>query len=752
MRKKKSFNKNGANLKKSSLPIERIVKLGFILTIAIFILAGTITYRSFNRLIDSANDVDETIQKVRNLDYLHSLLSDAETGQRGYLLTGNAAYLQPYQEAIDSINFVMGKLNKMILNAEQQRKLDTLSLLVNAKLNELKETVDVNKSRGFNAAKQLVLSNLGKIIMDKIRLVLNQIHHYERARMNQYSFERSDMYHQTLFALIGSLLLGFLISATTIVLLHKDLKKRIKAESDLKLSQKEMDLHVKETPLGVIRWDLDFRVTDWNPSAERIFGYTYKQAIGKHAAELILPEDAKPHVKKVWQALLEQKGGLRSSNNNITKDCNVIVCEWYNTPLIDEDGKIIAVASLVADITERKEMEIDLIRAKEKAEEMNRLKSNFFANMSHELRTPFVGLMGYAEFLAQSVTDAEDKEMALGILDSSKRLKDTLDKILELSKVESSKVELKPTDVDVCMIINDVHKTFIKFAEQKNLFFKKQLSVSPCLIRTDEQLLREIINNLLSNALKFTHRGGVEIYLDKNVRGNNTYLAIKVKDTGIGIPADKQEIIWEEFRQASEGLNRSFEGTGLGLAIAKKYAELLNGKISLESIEGKGSSFILELPFSPSPAQKEIMPGLQQTSQISSEKPTSCKILYVEDDKYALDVVRRTLSKFYQIDLAENAETALSKVNQNKYDIILMDINLRHGMDGIELTQVIREIPHYKKIPVVAVTSYAKGEDKDEFLSKGFSHYISKPFAPAELINLLKNVGQWNYEEHSIFN
>ncbi|MCL6099049.1 MAG: CHASE3 domain-containing protein [Bacteroidetes bacterium] len=663
-------------------------------------------------------------------------------GQRGYLLTGKSPYLQPYQEAIDSINFVMERLNKMILNAEQQRKLDTLSLLVNAKLSELKETLGVNKSRGFNAAKQLVVSNRGKVIMDKIRHVLNQIRYYERERLSRYSVERSEMRRQTLFELIGSLILGFLISATTIVLLHKDLKKRIKAESDLKRTQKEMALHVKETPLGVIRWDLDFRVTDWNPSAERIFGYTRDEAIGKHVAELILPEDGKPHGMDVWQALLDQKGGLRSTNNNITKDGSVIVCEWYNTPLIDEDGKIIAVASFVDDITERKKIETDLIRAKEKAEEMNRLKSNFFANMSHELRTPFIGIMGYAEFLAQSVTDAEDKEMALGILDSSKRLKDTLDKILELSKVESSKVELKLTDVDVCMIIDDVHKTFIKLAEQKNLFFKKELSVSPCLIRTDEQLFREILNNLVSNALKFTHRGGVEICLDKNVRGNNTYLAIKVKDTGIGIPADKHEIIWEEFRQVSEGLNRSFEGTGLGLSIAKKYAELLNGKISLESTEGKGSSFILELPFSPSSVQTEVLPGLPQTSQVLSEKPTSCKILYVEDDKYALDVVRRTLSKFYQIDLAENAETALSKVNQNKYDIILMDVNLRHGMDGIELTQVIREIPHYKKVPVVAVTAYAKGEDKDEFLSKGFSHYISKPFVPAELIDLLKNVGR----------
>ncbi|MEW6005759.1 MAG: CHASE3 domain-containing protein [Stygiobacter sp.] len=209
-------------MKKSSLLMERIVKLGFVLTISIFILVSIITYHSFNQLINSAHEVDETIHKLHDLDYLHALLADAETGERGFILTGMSSYLQPYWQAIDSVNLVMKRLNKIILNPEQQNKLDTLSVLISAKLNELGKTISVYRNKGSDAAERLIISNQGKIIMDKIRFVLNRIRYYEKERLAQYSVERSEMRRRTVYNLIGSLLLEFLISAATIVLLHNN--------------------------------------------------------------------------------------------------------------------------------------------------------------------------------------------------------------------------------------------------------------------------------------------------------------------------------------------------------------------------------------------------------------------------------------------------------------------------------------------------------------------------------------------------
>ncbi|MEW6194584.1 MAG: PAS domain S-box protein [Bacteroidota bacterium] len=405
------------------------------------------------------------------------------------------------------------------------------------------------------------------------------------------------------------------------------------------------------------------------------------------------------------------------------------------------DGEVQLYSTIARDITEIKAIENELIAAKEKAEEMNRVKTNFFANMSHELRTPFVGIIGFAEILAANLTNHEDKELAEGIYESSKRLTETLNKILDVTKLEFKKTEIKLVNVDVETIVDEEYKLFKKAAEKKNLFFKKSIICKLPLIRSDEQLIREIINNLVSNAIKYTHNGGIEISLDKISKSEKDHLLIKVTDTGIGIPKHKQSIIWEEFRQVSEGHSRSFEGTGLGLTITKKYVELLNGNIQLDSEEGKGSTFVVEIPIEIVPDGQEVTsPKTEGKEKKSSVKPlqgTTKKVLYIEDDKYAREAVGIKLSNIYELDFAESADKAIQKIHKNSYDAILMDINLGGGMDGLELTNRIKNIEKYQNIPIIAVTAYAKPEDKDEFLSKGITHYIAKPFLLDDLKILL---------------
>ncbi len=409
-----------------------------------------------------------------------------------------------------------------------------------------------------------------------------------------------------------------------------------------------------------------------------------------------------------------------------------------------QNGEVELYSTVARDITDRKAMEKELIAAKEKAEEMNRIKTNFFANMSHELRTPFVGIIGFAEILAANLTNHEDKELAEGIYESSKRLTETLNKILDVTKLEFKKTEIKFVNVDVEKIVDEEYKLFKKTAEKKKLFFKKNIMCRLPLIRSDEQLIWEIINNLLSNAIKYTHHGGIEIILDKVLKNDKDYLIIKVIDTGIGIPKHKQDIIWEEFRQVSEGHSRSFEGTGLGLTITKKYVELLNGNIHLESEEGKGSAFIVEIPFEIVPDMQELKSSkMEEGNKNSSVQPPegiTKKVLYIEDDKYAREAVGIKLSNFCELDFAESADKAIQKIHKSSYDAILMDINLGGGMDGLELTGRIRNIDEYHNVPIIAVTAYAKPEDKDEFLSKGITHYISKPFLLDDLKNLLDEV------------
>lgn len=374
---------------------------------------------------------------------------------------------------------------------------------------------------------------------------------------------------------------------------------------------------------------------------------------------------------------------------------------------------------------------------------MNRVKAYFFANMSHELRTPFVGIVGFSELLSESLQNPEEKEMANQILKSSKRLTETLNKILNVTRLEFDKLEVKLRDIDVIEMIDQLKILFSKSASAKNISIKTKISQDEIVVKTDGRMLDEMITNLLNNAIKYTQDGFIDISAETIVRENKNYLLLKVADTGVGIPKNKQEIIWKEFRQVSEGMNRSFEGTGLGLTIIKKYVETLSGKITLESEIGKGSTFIIEIPVEivskkeVNKSKEIVLKQTQNNIEIKSRKP---KILYVEDDVIALSYVDKVLKAFYEIDTAFNATIALELANKNIYEAMLLDINLGKGIDGVELMQMMRKINGYNKIPIVAVTAYAAESDRLEFLAKGFTHYLSKPFTSVELRGMLGKI------------
>ncbi len=420
----------------------------------------------------------------------------------------------------------------------------------------------------------------------------------------------------------------------------------------------------------------------------------------------------------------------------------VIWVELTNS-FIEFEDKPTMLLSIIRDITDRKVMITELTNAKEKAEEMVRLKSYFFANMSHELRTPFVGILGFAEILKDTLQNADEREYAEQILKSSKRLTDTLNKILNVTRLEFDKVDLNYKEFDVCRLIKSVEGFYHNSAKLNNTKISSVLQAESIIVKSDAKLLEDVLNNLVNNAVKFTQNGIIKLIAEKIVEDKKNYLVIKVEDNGIGIPEEKQSLVWQEFRQASEGMNRSFEGTGLGLTITKKYVEILGGEISLESRENVGTVFTIKLPINSHdinvPETKDTIP-VPIKIKLEESKNIKHKILYVEDDMVALQFINIILKSTYEVETVFKASAALELTKRVQYHAIMLDINLGSGMDGVELMQKIREIDFYKNIPIVAVTAYAAQSDKTEFLAKGFTHYISKPFTKNELLSLLKDV------------
>lgn len=255
------------------------------------------------------------------------------------------------------------------------------------------------------------------------------------------------------------------------------------------------------------------------------------------------------------------------------------------------------VFGVIRDITEKKKMIEELIIAKEKAEEMVKIKSFFFANMSHELRTPFMGLMGYAQLLLELVKSDEEREMVEGIIRTSNRLTNTLTLILDFTKLEFDKTEIFLEDINPENLINEVYNQYLAAADKKGLSLIKEIHFEPFHMITDGRLLSEILINLINNAIKYTDEGWVKIEGIKRANDSgDEFLVVLVSDSGIGISEEKQSLIWDEFRQASEGTNRAYQGTGLGLSITKRYTELIGGKIELISKFGNGSTFKIEIP------------------------------------------------------------------------------------------------------------------------------------------------------------
>jgi PAS domain S-box-containing protein len=331
-----------------------------------------------------------------------------------------------------------------------------------------------------------------------------------------------------------------------------------------------------------------------NKSFLQTYGYSEKELIGKHVS--ILRSPTAPEDQLIEVLTKAREGSWRGELINKRKDGTLFPVFLSTSVIKNESEDPIALIGVAMDITETKKNREELIASKEKAEEMNRLKSNFLANMSHELRTPMIGILGYAEVLVEESRDTLTKDAASIIYKSGHRLMNTLNMILNLSRIEAGKLNIDYKRVDVIKIVFESCKLFEEEAFKKSLFLRVESKCVELELDLDELMFREIIDNLINNALKFTLHGGVKVEIFTEISASGTWAVINIRDTGIGIPKENQSAIWEEFRQISEGLGRSFEGTGLGLTLTKKFVELMKGTITFDSQIDVGSVFTLKFP------------------------------------------------------------------------------------------------------------------------------------------------------------
>lgn len=525
-----------------------------------------------------------------------------------------------------------------------------------------------------------------------------------------------------------------------VVLMHEDITERKHSEEEVH----KLSYAIEQSPVAVVITNLEGDIEYANPKASELSGYSSEELIGKNPR--ILNSGTKPieEYKELWDTITTGKE-WRGEFRNKKKNGELYWVSALISPIFSKSGEVIRYLSVQEDISEKKKMINELISAKEKAEEMSRLKSNFLANMSHELRTPLNGILGYATILSSSLEDPEFADMSQTIYTSGKRLSETLNLILDLSKAETEKIEVVGKNINVVSAVNSIVNSFTVDAAKKDLQLESIVCCEESFALLDENLFKRAISNLITNAIKFTETGKITVEVGKEFSQQNDLIFIKVKDTGIGIPADKINLIWEEFRQVSEGMARNFEGTGLGLTISKKIIAMMNGSITVESIVGAGSIFTVKFPSSDYTLKlDEVVPHVKPKpkSSIGSKKDKALPkvALYVEDDFINQNVVQLYLKEVCKVETARDGITALKLAAEKQFDFFLMDINLGVGMDGMAVTKEIRKMPQYADTPIIAVTAYAMDSDKKEFLSGGCTHYLAKPFDKNELIELVSTI------------
>lgn len=369
------------------------------------------------------------------------------------------------------------------------------------------------------------------------------------------------------------------------------------ASAELRKIQQKLEMHVNQTPLGVIQWSPTFTVESWNPAAESIFGYSAEEAIGKSANELIIHEDIRASVDQVCSDLLTATEPSTNQNENITRDKKRIVCQWYNTPLVDKDGELMGISSIVQDVTKEIEYEKHLQKDKEIAEAANEAKSQFMANMTHEFRTPMNAILGFSELLKEEMQGDEKLDYVDTIYASSRHLLSLIEDVLDISKIEAGREEIVLGVCSIREMLGQLETLMRNNVHTKGIRLEIDIREDvPEQIITDAKHLYQCLINLVGNAIKFTEVGAVTVHVGLLDNENRTVLCFEVADTGIGIPADRQEKVFESFEQADSSTSRKYGGTGLGLAITRKLIEMMGGRITVESEEGVGSTFIITLP------------------------------------------------------------------------------------------------------------------------------------------------------------
>lgn len=523
----------------------------------------------------------------------------------------------------------------------------------------------------------------------------------------------------------------------------RDITVHKQVEAELSFNKTNLELALQASQMGswIFRIAENKRIFDNQTCSLLGIDRTTFRGTTEEFFAAIHPDD-RQQVREALKKTIELNVSYVAEYRVVWSDGSIHCISARGKLLCDEKGNPQMITGINWDITERKKAEQELIIAKERAEKSDRLKSTFLANMSHEIRTPMNGILGFAEILKEPDLTGEEQQQYINIIEKSgMRMLNIINDIIDISKIEAGlmKINLKESNIDEQI---EYMCTFFKpevEAKGMKLFFNKTVTANKTVIITDREKLYAIFTNLIKNAIKYSKGGTIEIGYSKK----NETLEFYVKDTGIGIPKEKLEAVFERFIQVNSGDEMTSHGAGLGLSITKAYVEMLGGKIAVESEEGIGSTFYFSLPCKPEPANKSL--AQQQPAPLDTNNHIQkLKLLVVEDDEVSRKLIDSVVKLFgKEILHAKTGTEAVDVCRKNAdIDLVLMDIRMPE-MDGYEATREIRKFN--ERVAIIAQTAYGLSGDREKAMEAGCNDYIAKPLKKEYLVELMRKIFKHSY-------
>tara|TARA_R110002073_G_scaffold7245_13_gene41428 strand:- start:11864 stop:14206 length:2343 start_codon:yes stop_codon:yes gene_type:complete len=733
--------------------------------VTLLVITGFVTFHNTRRLRAHTDLVGHSHKLLGLLERIESTIKSAETSQRGFLITGQEPYLEPYYKAITAID---GLIHELATTTEsdpvRHAKIAPLQDLIDQKLDELSTTLELRRQAGFESAQTLVATNIGKRTMDSIHDQIAEFRRSEESSIALREQTAATTYWTALATGLISTVAGLILVVGVLYLvqhnrhraekyaialkvernrLQETLDRAGRLESEnVKMNQYLRTFLEQIEDYAIFAMDAECRATTWNRGVLKVLGFNEADFVGKDVRELIFtPEAIAMGIPDSEFATAAMLGSASDDRWMMRADGERFWASGISSVVKDTDGKIVGYSKVMRDLTERKHDQDQLAELAAKLSEADRRKNEFLATLAHELRNPLAPIKNAIQLMEMSELPPDTEELRQTMARQVEQLIRLIDDLLDVSRIGRGKIQLNKEVVNLSEVIKAAVEASSTFINEKDQHLRLDSCEQDVFVRADPARMTQVVCNLLNNSSRYSD-SDCTIDLSLSVQANDGdrgSAVIVVRDNGIGIATDRIEEIFQMFAQVDDSLRRGNAGLGIGLTLVKTLVEIHGGSVTAHSEGiGMGSTFTVRIPLA-DPTDETTMKHVA-TEPIGVTKPF--KVLVVEDMKALRTIMARLLTKLgHEVEVAEDGLSALEKLSESIPDVIFSDISMP-GMTGYDLARKLRERDATAKIYLVAMTGYGQSADREQAHNSGFDEHMIKPVDITKLQSLFQRLAE----------